>query len=279
MSWFRRLFQQKTKEARYENFKESWRHTLVSKVSFYSALSSDEKLRFEKTVLRFLNTTRITGIKTEVTDDDIALIGASAIIPIFAFPNWEYHNLDEVLLYPAHFDFNHVIGSSKGTAILGMVGYGYMEGKMVLSKKALYHGFQNTTDKQNTAIHEFVHLIDKMDGAVDGVLVYLKDKSYVLPWLNLIDEKIKEIQESESDIRDYGAKNRSEFLAVVSEYFFERPKLLKSKHPQLYAYMERMFAQKLADKKLVEKAKPVRHFDPCPCGSEKKFRECCQKGS
>ena len=37
---------------------------------------------------------------------------------------------------------------------------------MVLSKKALYLGFINNTDKKNTAIHEFVHLIDKKDGKI-----------------------------------------------------------------------------------------------------------------
>ena len=157
-----------------------------------------------------------------------------------------------------------------------MVGYGYMEGKMILSKKALHAGFANERDKRNTAIHEFVHLIDKMDGRVDGIMVYLKEKSYVVPWLNLIDQKIQEIIESKNDIRPYGATNRAEFLAVASEYFFERPKLLKKRHPELYRYLELMFNQKLADRKLNAIAKPTRHFDPCPCGSKKKFRNCCQ---
>ena len=34
------------------------------------------------------------------------MIAASAIIPIFYFPGWEYCNLDEVLLYPDAFDEN-----------------------------------------------------------------------------------------------------------------------------------------------------------------------------
>ena len=277
MRWFLRLFSRKEENVKFSEFTEEWRSFLGKKVSYYRSLNAEEKLRFESAVLRFLNTTKITGIKTEVEDKDYLLIATSAIIPIFAFANWEYHNLDEVLLYPEHFDYNHNIGSKQGIAILGMVGYGYMDGKMVLSKKALHLGFSNSTDKQNTAIHEFVHLIDKMDGEVDGIMVYLKEKAYVLPWLNLIDEKIREIQNSENDIRAYGATNRAEFLAVASEYFFERPKLFRRNHPELYKYMELMFGQKLADRKLVEKAKPTRHFDPCPCGSGEKFRDCCMK--
>jgi len=274
MSWFSKLFGSSKKEVEFIKFKDTWRFILTDKVQYYRSLTPEEQTRFEASILHFLNTTKITGIKTDVSDEDRILIGASAIIPIFAFKQWEYYNLEEVLLYPEHFDYNYNIGSKKA-AILGMVGYGYMEGKMILSKKSLHLGFSNNSDKQNTAIHEFIHLIDKMDGKMDGIMFYLKEKSYVLPWLNLIDEKIKEIEASEIDIRAYGAKNRHEFLAVISEYFFESPKLLRKNHPVLYEYLELMFNQPLADRKLVKKAKPTQHFEPCPCGSGKKFRECC----
>jgi len=273
MSWFTRLFGEEEKP-KYSEISEEWRKILKDKIQFYRSLNDNEKARFEKAVLRFLNTTKITGLKTTVDQEDILLIGASAIIPIFAFPDWEYHNLHEVLIFPEHFTFQPTEGAHDIDA-LGLVGYGYMEGKMVLSKKALHTGFDNEKDKRNTAIHEFVHLIDKMDGQVDGILVYLKEKSYVIPWLNLIDEKIEEIIDSENDIRPYGATNRAEFMAVAAEYFFERPHQFKEKHPELFRYMELMFRSKMTDRKLVDRTKPTRHFDPCPCGSGKKFKNCC----
>lgn len=273
MSFFKRMFGSEEKP-KYSEVSNEWRKVLKNKVQFYRSLNDNEKARFEKAVLRFLNTTKITGLKTNVDDEDIILIGASAIIPIFAFQDWEYHNLQEVLIYPEHFKFTPHEGAQDVDA-LGLVGYGYMEGKMILSKRALHIGFSNEKDKRNTAIHEFVHLIDKMDGQVDGIMVYLKEKEYVLPWLNLIDEKILEIIDSRNDIRPYGATNRAEFLAVASEYFFERPNLFKENHPELFRYMELMFRSEITDRKLVERAKPTRHFDPCPCGSGKKFKDCC----
>lgn len=69
-----------------------------------------------------------------------------------------------------------------------MVGTGYMDGKMILSKEALLHGFENTSDKKNTAIHEFTHLIDKRDGVIDGITSALLDKQYVLPWMDYMDK-------------------------------------------------------------------------------------------
>lgn len=270
------FFKKKKQTPNFTDFSESWKKLLNKHVSFYRSLKPEEKTSFEVRVLHFINTTKITGIKTTVEDGDRILIAASAIVPIFAFPNWEYHNLNEVLLYPKHFDENFTIGS-KSKAILGMVGYDYMNGQMILSKYSLWHGFKNHTDKQNTAIHEFVHLLDKSDGAIDGVLGTLRDKEQVLPWIHLMDAKIHEIREENSDIRDYGGTNREEFLAVTSEYFFERPKLMEKKHPVLYEYMEMMFGQELADKNLVKKNKTTQHWDPCPCGSGKKFRNCCNR--
>lgn len=270
------FFRKKKRTPKYSNFPDTWKDLLKTHLPFYRSLDSEDKKLFEARILQFLNTTKITGIKTTVEDKDRVLIGASAIVPIFAFPNWEYHNLQEVLLYPKHFDENYKIGS-KSKAILGMVGYGYMEGKMILSKYSLWHGFKNQTDKQNTAIHEFVHLLDKSDGDIDGVLGTIHEKELTLPWINLMDAKIQEIREEKSDIRNYGGTSREEFLAVTSEYFFERPKLLEKKHPVLYEYMELMFGQKLADRNLAKKVKVTQHWDPCPCESGKKFRNCCNR--
>lgn len=59
----------------------------------------------------------------------------------------------------------------------------------------------------------------------------LLDKLYILPWTNLVYQEIKKIDKGNSDINPYGASNESEFLAVVSEYFFSQPKQLKQKHP------------------------------------------------
>jgi len=54
------------------------------------------------------------------------------------------------------------------------------------------------------------------------------------------------VEENRSDINVYGATNQAEFFAVVSEYFFERPQLLKEKHPELYGLLEKIFCRSLS---------------------------------
>lgn len=218
----------------------NYRSILGSTVQFYKNLDENGKKQFEERMQYFLSGIRITGIGTTVEDKDRVLIGASAIIPIYAFPEWEYINLHEVLLYPETFNEEFEQEGNRRT-VLGMVGSGAMQHVMILSQPALREGFSNKTDKNNTAIHEFVHLVDKTDGEVDGVPEVLMQHQYTLPWLDMMHRNIREIIKDKTDINPYGATSQAEFFAVAAEYFFERPDLLRSKHPELYDMLCRIF--------------------------------------
>lgn len=242
-------FLQKKKITVTEPVPPQLKNILEEQVPFYQQLNKNKQTEFEERAAHFLTQVKITGIKTVVEDVDRVLIAASAIIPIFNFPGWEYQNIHEVLLYPD--SFNHEYEQEGGGRnILGMVGSGAMNHVMILSQFELRQSFTNETGKNNTAIHEFVHLVDKTDGEIDGVPESLLDKQYIKPWLQLMQQKIKEIYDDNSDINPYGATNEAEFFAVVSEYFFERPDLLKEKHPELYSLLLKIFNPESATKKI-----------------------------
>jgi MtfA peptidase len=246
---------------------------LGAKVPFYVGLNAEEKVIFESEVSEFLEKVDIRGIDTEVEELDRMLIAASAVIPLFAFRDWFYPNLIHVDLCSDAFnkDFQ-TEGSNRN--ILGMVGSGgVMNGKMILSKKALRLGFENYTDKRNTAVHEFAHLIDMSDGSTDGLPEYLLKADAVQHWIELIRQKITDIKENNSDIDSYGATNEAEFFAVASEYFFERPELLQAKHPDLFALMEQVFKRKPVVIQPENQHETDRN-SPCWCGSGKKFKKC-----
>ena len=215
---------------------------LTAHVAYYQKLSDANKSRFEKMVESFLQSVHIEGVGTEVNDTDRVLIASSAVIPIFGFPDWRYKNLTNVILYPDTFDKDFQFeGESRN--ILGMVGSGYMNGQMLLSRAALVKGFSSSHGEENAAIHEFVHLLDGSDGATDGVPEYLMDHQYALPWLHLMHVEMYRIESGKSDINPYALTNKAEFLAVVSEYFFEKPEQLQTKHPELYEQLSKIFVQ------------------------------------
>ncbi|GAB3935567.1 M90 family metallopeptidase [Mucilaginibacter myungsuensis] len=220
----------------------TYKQLLQTHIEYYQNLSDEHKIRFEQQVEKFVENIRIEGIGTEITDTDRVLVASSAVIPIFGFPDWEYQNLTNVIVYPDTFnnDFQFEGGSRN---IMGMVGTGYMNGQMLLSRQALVKGFSKNNGKENTAIHEFVHLLDKTDGATDGVPENLMAQQYVLPWLQMMHREMHRIKENRSDINPYALTNEAEFLAVVSEYFFEKPEQFQSKHPELYEQLSMIFKQ------------------------------------
>ena len=185
---------------------------------------------------------------TEVTDLDRLLVAAGAVIPVFGFPEWRYYNLSEVLLYRDRFNADTYSSSGNGRNVLGMVGNGAMQREMILSKPDLYLGFSKNGGKENTAIHEFVHLLDKEDGAVDGIPAALLQKEVSLPWLKMMSANIASMKAGKSDINIYGATNHAEFLAVAAEYFFDKPDQFKRKHPELYEMLSGIFKQKPSTK-------------------------------
>jgi Mlc titration factor MtfA (ptsG expression regulator) len=262
-------------------FPAKWEAVLQRDVAFFRALGAEERDRFRRHVQLFIAERRITGIGVEADTTTRVLVAASAVIPIFGFPGWEWHQINEVLVYPSRFDHDFSTGDTADHGILGMVGTGAMNRLMILSKPDLIAGFRNPGDKRNVGVHEFVHLVDLSDGAVDGMPLVGLDRGAVSPWIELVRRKMREIEAGASDIHPYALTNEAEFLAVTAEYFFERPGVMRQKHPQLYAALERVFNQDLGSRLARirrEMAPPRRRFgrnSPCPCGSGLKFKKCC----
>jgi MtfA peptidase len=220
-----------------------YKNILQDYVRFYANLDEEGKKVFEDKFEKFLSAFKITGANAQVEDLDIVLIGAAAVIPVFYIRDWEYINLREVLLYPGNFNFDFEQQGYDRT-VSGMVGTGVLQNVLILSKWELRQGFIDSKSHHNTAIHEFVHLIDKMDGTLDGVPEILLERKYVPDWKELLRLTMDQIRYGESDINPYGATSPVECFAVISEYFFEQPEMFAYQHPELNEMMKRIFIRK-----------------------------------
>ena len=221
----------------------AYQDLLEQHVGFYRALDTGEKTRFALAVADFFRYIRVHGIKIELDPLDRVLVAASAVIPVFGFREWAYDNLTDVLLYEGAFDAQHFAGPDNRHNVLGMVGSGAMERVMILSRSALRSGFDQFRSPANTGVHEFVHLVDKSDGAVDGIPESLLGHS-AETWVQLVHSYLGAVRSGHTDINTYAGTNEAEFLAVVSEYFFKRPDLMEVRHPDLYAMLVHIFQQR-----------------------------------
>lgn len=225
----------------------NYKQLLTGHVAYYSRLNKEGKSRFEDKIKEFLSYVHIDGIETTVDDLDKLLVASSAVIPIFGFNKWQYNNLRNVLLYPASFNREEFLAAGYEKNTLGMIGNGPMQRVMILSKPALHDGFGPNSDKRNTGIHEFVHLLDKEDGDVDGLPEALLNRKFNKKWVDLVNKNMDEIVSGQSDIDFYASTDPAEFFAVSAEYFFNSPELFKENHPDFFEMMELVFNQKLSD--------------------------------
>ncbi|UYQ95118.1 zinc-dependent peptidase [Chitinophaga horti] len=218
---------------------------LAQTVPYYQRLSDPEKSRFAAQVKSFLETVNIEGVRTSVEPLDRILVAAASVIPSFGFQDWKYFNLTNIILYPGAFDEEYRLDGER-RPIAGMVGSGALNGQMLLSRPAVRAGFFDIHGKHNTAVHEFVHLLDKADGIVDGVPEKFLRHTQTEEWEQIVAHEIEMIDQGESDINPYGATNHGEFLAVASEYFFQQPERMKENHPDLFRMLSLIFHQQLA---------------------------------
>lgn len=220
---------------------ENYHQLLLEHVSYYRRISKEKKALFYKKVKDFLGYISIEGVHTDVTDLDKILVASSAVIPVMGLPDWKYFNLKTVLLYPQTFNRQEFLQSGFEKDTLGMVGEGSMQQTMILSKPALYAGYRDSNS--NTGIHEFVHLLDKEDGEVDGLPHSLVRQNFSYQWNAVVRRNLSQIINRQSDIDSYSLTNKGEFLAVVSEYFFNKPEIFKERHGDIYELLTMIFHQ------------------------------------
>lgn len=221
-------------------FPEPWQRLLREKVHFYRKLESDERTRFEADVSLFLLEQRILAAHGAQLDDETRLlIAASAAMLSHGLPDWEWPVFRDIVVYPRAFDEEYRPGRH-GT-VAGMV---HAQGPVLISRRDLRHGFKKPADGHNVALHELAHVMDFADGSADGIPA---DLSFVstAPWVAMVANRLKRVRRRKGPqaLRQYAGTNEAELFAVAVEAFFERPRDLKAKDPDLYRMLADYFAQ------------------------------------
>ncbi|MEQ1793850.1 MAG: zinc-dependent peptidase [Nitrospira sp.] len=275
--WVRRPLLRRMNAMR-QPFSKEREQILHEHVAFFRALDETDKTRFRQLVQIFLDEVRITGIRTEVDETIRVLVAACAVIPVFGFHDWEYHRLHEVLIYPDAFDDAYQTRGGSDEHILGMVGLHHLNGVMILSKPALLAGFSPQPGTHNVGVHEFAHLVEQEAGeyGLPSEVPWMA----VRQWMRYVARELARPSSRRTHVSNYAYTNEHEFFAVLAEYFFSSPDLLKRRDPALYALLRDLFHQDM------QRLLPIvpwrrggisRHAS-CPCGSGKPYKHCCLKG-
>jgi hypothetical protein len=103
----------------------------------------------------------------------------------------------------------------------------------------------------------------------------------VRQWVRYVARELARPPNHRAHIRAYAYKNEHEFFAVLAEYFFTSPALLKRRDPLWYAVLRDLFHQDTGSLlPLVRRRRQgIGRNRPCPCGSGKQYQHCCLAGN
>ncbi len=217
-------------------FPQAWRTQLLQGYDHFERLDSEWRARFEDDLRLFLADKRITGVGIDVDDELRVLVAASAVTLSAGWPDYEWDQLTEVLLYPDDFDRDYRFGGDE------RVGEAHPWGTVILSVPALVESFEVPDDAYHVGLHEFAHLLDVDQTHFDGIPVGLAE-SGARQWVEVAEREMERLRGGRSAFDDYGAHDPVEFLAVAVEAFFEIPQVVRRRHREVYAMLSSYFGQ------------------------------------
>jgi Mlc titration factor MtfA (ptsG expression regulator) len=236
----------------------AWTSILTRNLPLFGRLPVQDRVELLSHVQVFLAEKRFEGCGgLELTEEIRLTIAAQACLLLLHRETDYYPQLSTILVYPstylAHAE-RHLEGPIWEEGDEYRLGHTARQlGVLVLAWDAANWGAANPSDGQNVVLHEFAHQLDFEDYSTDGAPA-LASRAEYLEWARVMSREFEALRAAEEAgtttvLDTYGATNPAEFFAVATEAFFERPSLLRARHPELYAELGKFFRQD-----------PARHF-------------------
>jgi Mlc titration factor MtfA (ptsG expression regulator) len=230
---------------------DAWLEIIALRVPFYEKLPPSDQRELLGHVQVFLNEKTFEGCEDlEVTEEMKVTIAAQACVLLLHRETEYFPKVDSILVYPRAYAATHTETLPDGSVVETKsvrLGESYGGGTVVLSWNDVVHGAACVRDGQNLVLHEFAHQLDQEDGSADGA-PELGTRSNYVAWARVLSEEYLDLQEAKRKRRrtiidKYGATNPAEFFAVITEAFFEKPRPLQRKHPELYEELKAYYQQ------------------------------------
>jgi MtfA peptidase len=232
-------------------FPAAWLEIIERNVRFHACLPEADRRELEGLVKIFLAEKTFEGCGgLELTDEMKVTIAAQACSLLLHRQTDIYPRLDTILVYPSAY-LARAVKPIGGPMVLegetARLGESWTSGVVVLSWNDVRAGASDIHDGQNLVLHEFAHQLDREDGAINGTPL-LEQKSQYLAWARVLSAEFERLRRDTEAGRstvldEYAATDPAEFFAVATECFFEKPRVLKKRHPALYEELKTFYRQ------------------------------------
>ena len=247
LAWLRARRRRRVQE---RPFPDAWRDLLRRHVRQWEGLTADERRRLEAWVAVFLAEKRFEGCGGLVITDEmrLAVAGQAALVTL-GFPDEHFDRLRSVLVHPGDFRVANSAPVGGDVALEwqeSRLGETWTGGSMSLSWPEVVAGGRMRDGPRSVVIHEFSHLFDGLDNAIDGIPPL--PPARVRAWAGACEACRERFATALDEGRttafdDYADESPAEFFAVASECFFQDPHRLARFDPALHELLTEAWCQ------------------------------------
>lgn len=182
-----------------------------------------------------------------LTEEIRVVVAGNACLLLLQGNKRRFTGFSSIVIYPSAYTAHEVQQDGLITTEQPSkrAGESWVRGPVVLSWVDVLSGSTNAEDGHNVVIHEFAHKLDEQSGNMNGLPV-LKNTSQYRAWSKVLSEEFNALHErakrGENKVLDtYGTVSPAEFFAVASESFFEKPRQMKKRLPELYEQLQAFY--------------------------------------
>jgi Mlc titration factor MtfA (ptsG expression regulator) len=231
---------------------ETWAR-LLGQHPIMKGLSDDEARRLRELTTLFFHEKNFSAAEgIELTDDLKWVIAVQACLPILGLDIDWYENWRTVVVVPE--GYRERFTDTDAAGVVGdweddVAGISEPDGPVVLSWEDIEAS--GWGDGYNVVIHEAAHRLDLTDGADNGCPA-LHPGMDPWEWSGVFRGSFIDLshrlrsRKRRSKIDSYATESDSDFFAVASEYFFEKPHVLTAEYPDVYRLLAAFYRQDTA---------------------------------
>jgi MtfA peptidase len=186
----------------------------------------------------------------DLTQEVVITVAASGAVLGLGLDVDAWRHVKAVVVHPGTF----VNRGERSTSVSGVVASGPQrllghardrQGPVMLSWAAVRRDVRHPARGQHVVVHELAHKLDAADGLFDGTPGLL-DGDGRDEWVRVCTTAYRRLRRRDDPdpvLRRYATTNPSEFFAVATEAFIQRPLDLEQHHPDLYRVLAGFYGQ------------------------------------
>ena len=220
---------------------------LEKNVGLYALLPEELRSQLHGLIQVFLAEKKFIGRGIDITEDIRLTVAGNACLLLLHSHRKTFPGFTSILIYPETYVAHQTTqdGALQTRETSRRAGESWIRGPVVLSWSDVISGSKNANDGHNVVIHEFAHKLDEQTGQMDG-LPLLREQAHYKEWSEILGAEYISLQERakrrKNKVLDtYGTVSPPEFFAVATESFFEKPRQMKSRLPDLYGQLKTFF--------------------------------------